>query len=234
MNERTWERLGAASGLLAAVLLLVGILLIPLPVTVGLGGDPLLTASYFAENRLRIQLVVLLATLAAVVFLWFVGHLRHLLQRAEGGVEAFSPVVLLAGASLAVATMFAMVPAGVLASLTQRTAALNGPTVYALYGLHQQSIGALGLLVALFTATAGAAMVRREITGPWLGWLGLVVAVIGVVGAVTVFFDPGALMTVLMLVVGIAFALWVGVASVVMLARPEVDRAGATRAVFAH
>ncbi|MBB5157500.1 hypothetical protein [Saccharopolyspora phatthalungensis] len=42
------------------------------------------------------------------------------------------------------------------------------------------------------------------------------------------------MMTVLMVAAGLAFALWVGVASVVMLARPEVDRAGVVRTVFAH
>lgn len=41
-------------------------------------------------------------------------------------------------------------------------------------------------------------------------------------------------MTVLVIVAGIAFALWVALASIVMVARPEVDRAGAARAVFAH
>lgn len=232
MNERLWERLGAGSGLFAAVVLLVGMLLVPMPV--GLADDPLAIASYFAENRVEIQVAVLLVSMGAVVSLWFVAHLRHVLQRAEGGEEAFAPVILLAGASLAVATMFAMIPAAVLAALTTRTASLNGPAVLTLHTLHQQAGGAIGLLIALFAATAGAAMVRREITGPWLGWLGFLVAALGLVAAVTVFFDAGVLMTVLMFAAGIAFVVWIGVASVVMVTRPEVDRAGAARTAFAH
>ncbi|MDI2030254.1 DUF4386 family protein [Saccharopolyspora sp. TS4A08] len=232
MNERIWERLGAGSGLLAAVALLVGMLLVPMPV--GLAEDPLAIATYFAEHRVAIQIAVLLVSLGAVVALWFVAHLRHVLQRAEGGEEAFAPVVLLAGASLAVAALFAMVPAAVLAVLTTRTASLNGPAVLTLYTLHQQAGGAIGLLIALFAATAGAAMVRREITGPWLGWVGVLVAVLGLAAAISVFFDAGMLMTVLMFAAGLAFVLWIGAVSVVMVTRPEVDRARAARTVFAH
>lgn len=232
MNERTWERLGAGSGLLAAVVLLAGMLLVPMPL--GMANDPLAIATYFAEYRVQIQIAVLLVSLGAVVSLWFVAHLRHVLQRAEGGEEAFAPVVLLAGASLAVVTMLAMVPAAVLAALTTRMASLNGPTVFALYTLHEQAGGAIGLLIALFAATAGAAMVRREITSPWLGWLGVVVAVIGLAAAVAVFFDAGVLMTVLMLAAGLALIVWIGATSLVMVTRPEVDRAGAARTAFAH
>lgn len=52
---------------------------------------------YLDERRASVLMASLLATLAAVVFLWFVAHLRHALQRAEGGAEAFSPVVLVSG-----------------------------------------------------------------------------------------------------------------------------------------
>lgn len=233
MNERIWERLGAASGLVAAVVLVVGILLPPLPTTVA-GADALRIALYFAENRVAIQVAVLLVTLAAVVFLWFVAHLRHVLQRAEGGEEAFSPIVLLTGGSLALATMFSMVPAAALASLTPQPQALSAPIVLALYALHQVSAGAIGLLIALFAITTGVAMVRREVTGPWLGWLGLAVALIGLVGGVAAFFDTGAFTMVVMFVAGLAFAVWVGAASATMFYRPEVDRAAAAGTAFAH
>jgi hypothetical protein len=86
VNERTWERLGAAGGLLSAVLLLAGLFIVPVPRGVGDNGAAI--ARYFADNRAAVQFTALVVTLSAVAFLWFVGHLRHLLQRAEAGVEA--------------------------------------------------------------------------------------------------------------------------------------------------
>lgn len=41
-------------------------------------------------------------------------------------------------------------------------------------------------------------------------------------------------MAVMVVAVGIAFAVWVGVASIMMLIRPEVDRSDIVRTVFAH
>jgi hypothetical protein len=231
MNERKWERLGAAGGLASALLLLVGLAVTSVPR--GLGGDAAAIARYFGDNRLAVRFTALLVTAGAVMLLWFVGHLRHLLQRAEGGAEAFSPVVFVAGASLATMISFSVLPAVALAALTQRPEPIARSAVYALYDVHALSVGPIGLLAALFTATAGAAMVRREIAGPWLGWLGLAVAVVGVVCGVAAFFATGPVLTAMMYVIGIVFALWVGAASLVMLARPEVDRAAAPRAVFA-
>jgi hypothetical protein len=56
--------------------------------------------SYFAANSTMLLAGAVLATLGALAILWFAGHLRHLrhvLQRAEGGAEAFAPLVLAPG-----------------------------------------------------------------------------------------------------------------------------------------
>ncbi|MBB5158551.1 hypothetical protein [Saccharopolyspora phatthalungensis] len=231
MNERTWERMGAGSGLVAAVLLLVSLLLHPAAPT---AEEPVLTFFYIAANRGTVLLTALLATLAGVVFLWFVGHLRHLLQRAEGGVEAFSPVVFAAGVGLSTVTVVSMLPVAALASMTRNVAIASQSTVFVLAELHRFSLGPLGLLVALFAATAGAAMVRREMLAPWVGWFGFVVALIGLVAGVSSFYLSGQFVVVAGLVTGIAFAVWVGDAAVLMLYRPEVDRVQARGAAFAH
>ncbi|WP_030925881.1 hypothetical protein [Streptosporangium amethystogenes] len=92
MNERTWERLGAASGLVAAVLLLAGLLVAP-----GALALDVRPGMMIAFVRPALLTTTLLITLGAVAFMWFVAHLRHVLQRAEKGAEAFSPVVLASG-----------------------------------------------------------------------------------------------------------------------------------------
>lgn len=230
MTERVWERLGAASGLVSVSLLLVSVF-ISRPLR---SGDAAGIVRYFADNRTRVQLAAVLVTLGVVLSLWFVGHLRHVLQRAEHGAEAFSPLVLIAGVSLATMTIVHMLPAAALASLTKRPGEINTSVVFALYDLHTLSLGAVGLLVALFAGSAGTAMVRREVVGPWLGWLGIVTGLIGLVCGVAAFFVTGPRAMGMAYVIGIPFVLWLGVTSLVMLYRPEVDRGRVPAAVFAR
>jgi hypothetical protein len=231
MNERAWERAGAISGLVAAVLLLVSLFLNLLPPS---SDEPILTFFYVAANRGTVLLSALLGTVAGVVFLWFVGHLRHLLQRAEGGAEAFSPVVFGAGVSLATVLMLSMLPIMTLVSLSQNVESASQSMVFVLAEFHRLSLGAFGLLVALFAATAGAAMVRRELMAPWLGWFGLVVGLIGLVAGVTTFYMPTVFVMIAAAVLDVVFALWIAVVSVLMAYRPEIDRAPATGTAFAH
>jgi hypothetical protein len=229
VTERLWERLGAASGLAASVLIMASIFVQPAPPSVGAGVAAL--SRYFAEHGPVIRLSALLTTLAAVAFLWFVGYLRHLLQRAEGGVEAFSPVVMVAGVSLATVTMIATTSKVVLAS----PFVLDGPTVSALVALDALSIGPAGLLIALFAGTAATAMVRRELAAPWLGWSGFVAALAGLAVGVTAFVSIGVVLMLLDFIAVILFIVWVGASSLVMLLRPEVDRIGAAgHPVFAR
>jgi hypothetical protein len=141
-------------------------------------------------------------------------------------------VVLVAGVTLATLMIVGILPAVALAALTRRPGPIVGSAVYALYDMHMLSVGAIGLVAALFTATAGAAMVRGEMAGRWLGWLGLAAAMIGLVCGVAVFYATGTALMAMVYVIGVVFAVWVGAASAVMLYRPEADRAAAPRAVF--
>lgn len=233
MKERSWERASAASGLATAVLLLLAFIMVPNAPGLDAGAGSILR--YLDERRTAVLTASLFVTLAVVAFLWFTAHLRHVLQRAEKGAEAFSPVVLVSGASLATICALSIVPLAALATLTAPPLRLGEiETVRVLYAVHQLSLGPMGLLVALFAASAGAAMVRREMAGPWLGWLGMVVAVVGLISGVGSFLAPTGTMMILGYVVGIAFALWIAAASIVMLVRPEVERASSVRGVFAH
>lgn len=127
-------------------------------------------------------------------------------------------------------------PLTALAGLTAASVGVGDvEAVRVLYTVHLLSLGPLGLLVALFAASAGAAMVRRELAGPWLGWLGMVVAVVGLITGVGSFVAAatGALMG-LAYAIGFAFALWIAADSIAMLVRPEVERTPGMRRIFAH
>jgi hypothetical protein len=174
MIERNWERLGAGAGLVSAFMLLLGMLITP----PGVGANTASIARYYSENGTSVRPAALLITISGVLLLRFVAHLRHLLQRAEGGVEAFSPMVLVAGVSLAMLLIISVLPTAALAVLAGRAEPV-GAGLLILYHVHGLFLGTLGLVGAMFTATAGAAMVRREMVGPWLGWLGVAAAVVG-------------------------------------------------------
>ena len=85
VNENRWERYGAAAGVAFAVLVLVSYFMVPSPPHVDAGFRKI--GDYYANHRRAILTSNLIGTFAALAFIWFLGHLRHVLNRAEGGVE---------------------------------------------------------------------------------------------------------------------------------------------------
>ena len=79
-------------------------------------------------------------------------------------------------------------------------------------------------------------MVRKELVGPWLGWVGLGVAALGWASGSAGFYMTtySAFWTGFAIVAILGFVAWVLAASVVMLRRPEVERAVSWEPVFAH
>src|SRR5438094_583898 len=99
MNESVWERYGAAAGIIFVALVVVSVFIAPAPPHVDASARKV--ASYFSDHRRTILTAQMLGAFGVVFFVWFVGHLRHVLQRAEGGSEALSPVVYGSGMVLA-------------------------------------------------------------------------------------------------------------------------------------
>lgn len=220
MTERGWLRGGAWAGLVTAALMLLGLLLIPVPT----GMDTTdAVARYFAGNHAAIRLTVVLVTVAAVVFLWFVGCLRRLLAHAEHGSEAFSPTVLAAGTAFAVMVLVHMVPAAALALLARRTGDLDGAVVDALYEAYVASLGMVGLLAALFVGTVSIALAREGIARPWQGWFGMIIAALTLVCGLAAFFVTGPNVMVVAYVIAGAFIVWLATTSLTLrrgLVRP--------------
>jgi len=92
------------------------------------------------------------------------------------------------------------------------------------------------LTAGLFVVAGAFAMVRKELVGQWLGWVGLGVAALdwasGAAGFYVTKYSP--FWTGFTIVATLALVAWVLAASVVMLRRPEVERAAAWDPVFAH
>jgi hypothetical protein len=235
MNERTWERYGAGSGIVFFVLLLASVIVAPLPPSVTASASEI--TSYFNDNRASVLLSGILGSLAAMALLWFVGHLRHVLQRAEGGAEKFSPMVYGTGLMIATLGLLGALPGTMLAFMADQSGATgNAPLMIALNDATQIIFAMLAIPAALFLGTAGWAMVRGELARPWLGWLGMVIGVISLAGGIAGFYATSASQLALVgaFAGGIGLGLWVAIAGGVMLYQPEVERAAAGRAIFAH
>jgi hypothetical protein len=242
MKERRWERFGASMGIAFFVLIVASFLTAPAPPKVN---DSVVSVTdYFADNYARLLVGAVLATLAALAFLWFVGHLRHVLQRAEGGAEAFSPIVFGSGIAVAVMGMISGLPMATLAFAAQSPEARTNPVVAqtlgagstrAFFDANYLAAGMALMTGALFLVAAGIAISLGELAKPWLGWLALLAGLLALAGGIAQFFTTAATATMTLVFIGfIAFALWPAIAGIVMLYRPEVERAEAPRAVFTH
>lgn len=234
MNENRWEQAGAAAGVVFVGLLLASIFVVPAPPHVN--ASFLSIANYYASHRGGLITSALLGVLGSVFFLWFVAHLRHVLQRAEGGSEALSPIVYVSGAALAVVGVLSSIPQATLAFGSHRIELItNAGVVRSLFYMTNISFGVISIVAALFLASASLAMVRKELVAPVLGYTGLLFAAGAFFGGISLFYVTtySAWWVGLQMGAFIALLAWVLVASVAMLARPEVARAEAPGSVFA-
>jgi len=233
MDESMWERYGATAGILFVVLLVGSFFLTSAPPHIDASVDKI--ATFFGDHRKAILTEQVLGTFAVVFFVWFVGHLRHVLERAEGGTEAMSPIVYGSGIALAAAGAVAALPITVLAfSANQSDVMKNAGLVRALYNANGIVLGIMMILCGLFVASAGYAMVRKEMVAPWLGWAGLAVALIDwVVGAEAFYQNTyNSFWSAAGYVGFLGFAAFVLVMSIQMVRQPEATRRTAPTPVF--
>lgn len=148
-NDR-YARYGAASGVVATVLLLVGF-------GIGLQDVPDLDAAapdwsaYVADNQSQIQFGATLAAIGIFFLVWFLGSLRTALRVAEGGTGRLTSIAYaggIVGAAALVVTLTAVEAAAFRADA-------NADVVRGLFDLSVVSgAPAMGGAAALFTATA--------------------------------------------------------------------------------
>jgi hypothetical protein len=235
MDENRWERYGAAAGLAFALLVLISFFMLPSPPHVNASFRKI--GDFYANHRKAVLTSNVLGTFGVLAFIWFLGHLRHVLNRAEGGVEALSPIVYGAGMAAAVVGILAAIPTSVLAFSSQEEVInSNAGIVRLLYDTNTILNSLLLLTLGLFAVAGAFAMVRKELVGPWLGWVGMGVAGLTWATGIAGFYVTtySGFWTGFGIVAVLSFMAWVLSASIVMLRRPEVEKATAWEPVFAH
>ena len=188
MSERQWERLGSITGIGFVAAMLVSVFMAPTPPHIDASTSKIL--SYVTDHRTALLGATVVGTLAGVLFLVFLGHLRHLLQRSEGGAEALSPIVYGAGLTLVAVAFVCQLPLAALAFAgSSPEVAGNSGLIRLLYDLNSLGTATLMILVALFVIVTSVAMLLREMRATVLGWIGLPITVVTAAAGVAGFYN---------------------------------------------
>jgi len=220
MNHGQRERLGAATGIAAVVVIVASFVFGP-GEPPGYGDSAEQVAAFVEDNRSALQAVTGLTILAGVFLVWFLGSLSQALRRAEGSGPGRLAPVAFAGGILA----FAFAGAGT---------ALQAATVYheGLDPLVVQALWDSGNILYVFSGGAGfailigASSVVALTAGGlprWVGWFGAVLAVYTVVVAFLASFAEGGAFSpnngALTLIAFLAFLVWLLAASIALVGR---------------
>lgn len=176
MSDRTFERVGALSGVGFVVLAALSGFIYPQQPRVDAG--PVKTLAWVHDHHTALQAGMIFDFFAAGILLWFVGYLHRVIRRAEGDVESLSPIVLGAGIGIAITTALAALPTVVLAFMDAQAGGLSDLSLVRMLGdLNTIFFSVTSIMTAVFLGALGWAMVRGDLAARWLGWVCLVVAV---------------------------------------------------------
>jgi hypothetical protein len=177
-DERTWDRLGALTGLGFIVLTLLATFLYPQQPRVD--SAPAVTLAWVHNHRSGIQTGMVLGLFGAALLLWFVGHLRHVMKS-----ERLTPIVFGSGIGIAVLSAIAALPIGLLAFMDAQGSVTTGDVVRMLGDLNIVLFAVIAAITMVFLIAIGSAILQGELAGRWLGWVSLVAAALNAITVVT-------------------------------------------------
>jgi hypothetical protein len=181
MNERQGEQLGAATGIVFVVLVVVSVLATPAPPD--LDEQPIKVALWFTAHQDGIRAATFIGMLAAPFFLWFLGSLRGFLRIAEGGTGRLASITFAGGVVTA-----ALATVGSTCLTVGALRPTNSPLILqtlADINFYVLAVGAFAL--AVYLAAGSLVILRRRVLPPWLGWVGLVSALLQLVTSFAIF-----------------------------------------------
>jgi hypothetical protein len=187
MSEREWERIGAGSGIGFVVAMLVSVFLAPTPPHIDASTTRIL--DYVSDNRPELLGSAIAGLVAGLLFLVFLGYLRHVLQRSESGAEKLSPLVYGAGLITLAVAYVCTLPLAVLAFGVDSEITSNPGLIRLLWDLNALGMATLMVVLALFVAATALAMILGELERQILGWVGLPVAIVLAAGGVAGYYN---------------------------------------------
>jgi hypothetical protein len=146
--------------------------------------------SHYEDNKDSVEFGALFIVIAALLFVFFAGFVRKVLDREAGG-RSMLPTVALVGAGIFATG--AAIDATISFALAEAADDIDPTAVQALQALWDNDFMPLALGTALFFLATGLAVVRYGGMPAWLGWIAVLLGVIGVTPIGFVSFMAGGL-----------------------------------------
>jgi len=227
MDNRRWERLAAATGIV-----FVGLQLATIPL---MGDTPDFDAKigtirdYLVDDGGKLLLAVTLNALSAFFFIWFLGSLRSVLRVAEGGQGRLSAVAFGGGLVTIALAVAGSVPITALA--WEDTAKVAEPGLLRVaWNLNILAFVPLGATGTAFVLAVAVLIFRTRLFPMWVGLVGVVTAAVGLIGVFALAADdydtPLAFFGFLAFVLTMLFILIVSVYMVIRLGGNRTATAG--------
>jgi hypothetical protein len=211
MRTSTWDRRAPLTGLVFAVLAVVGNTLQGSTPT--LHGETEAVAQFYADKGTTIAVGMMLSLVSVFFLAWFLGSLRRHLAASEGATGWLTSVASSGGVATVslLAAGFALNSAG---ALRAREVGISGDVAAVFYDGSLALTGlAASLTMAVLLAATAAITLQFGALPRWFGWTSAVLALLGIVTPVS-------------FVLSLAFPVWVAVAAVLLMgarARAGVD-----------
>ena len=174
MTDRALQRLGAATGLVFVLSSVLSAFVYPQQPRVD--SPPATTLAWVHNHRVALQTGMVIGLFSAALLVWFVAHLRDLVERAGDG-GGLAPVVFGSGIAMAAVTALSAMPIALLAFMDAQRGGLQDLSVVRMLGdLNIVLFAASSAMTAVFVFALGLSILRARWVAPWVGSLSLVVA----------------------------------------------------------
>jgi hypothetical protein len=228
MSEDSWPKLGAAAGIAAAVLLILGFVFGPSDAPPGFDDSAAEVQSFIQDNHGGLQAQVALGFATIAAFAWFLGSIYLRLRGAEREAR-LSIVAVVGGVLLGTGAMIGMSGQG---AAVYHADSLDAGTVRALWDMAVFGFLFFAVGFAVLAAATGALAIRAGALPAWLGLYSLLAACyVFIVGLVGAFSETGAFSPsdgALGLIAFLVFIVWVAAMGVTLFREPQATPASST------
>jgi len=182
MDERTWRRVGAWTGIGYVVLSVLATFLYPQAPRVD--SNPAVVLRWAHNHRAGLEAGMVLGIFGALLFLWFVSYLR--LRLDGSGHDAMGSVLYGSGIAFVALSVLGGIPYVALVFMDGQPGGLNDSALVRLLNdLGQMLFAPTAGLTAVFLVAVGLMVLTSRILPSALGWAAIVLSVLNAIEVVT-------------------------------------------------
>ncbi len=227
MSEDSWPKIGAAFGIVAAVMLILSFVFGPSEAPPGFDDTAREVQSFIADNHGNVQAAVAFQFAALVSIAWFLGSVFYRLRAAESAAR-LSVAAIAGGVLVAAGGMIGTVAT---AAAAYHVDALDPGVILALWDVSIFAYLFISVGFAVLAGATGILGIRAGAVPSWLCFYSVAIAVFSfVVGLVGTFSETGAFSPsdgVLGLVTFLGFIVWLLAMGITLVREPRAAQSTA-------